>query len=545
MRAVIYARYSSDLQRDASIEDQVRVCRRRIEAEGWSFQRVYADHGLSGASHLRAGYQALLQGARQREFDVVVAESLDRLSRDQEHVAGLFKTLSFHNVLLVTIGEGEISELHVGLKGAMGALYLKDLAQKTRRGLEGRVRQGLSAGGLSYGYRIVRAIGADGAPTTGEREIAPEEAEVVRGIFTDFASGKSPRTIAYELNKRGVPGPRRNPWGASTIYGNWRRGAGILNNELYVGTLVWNRQKFVKDPVRNRRQARPNAREDWVVESVPNLRIVDDALWNATKERQSATRESVGLAFDVRPERARRPRYLFSGLLSCGACGGGYTLVGKHHYGWASERNRGTCDNRITIRRDRLEETVLSGLKDNLLQPELIQEFVKTFQQEFNRLRRQEANEQAAAHAELTKIERQMRNIIEAVKAGMFAPAMKDELVALETRKAQLVELAHDRAEEPFLLHPGLADVYRKKVEKLTEALNKEELRPEATEALRSMIQEIRLIPRDGELEIELVGEIAGILAMGQEKRPRPGGSGARQVTLVAGAGFEPAAFRL
>jgi site-specific DNA recombinase len=71
MRAVVYARYSSELQRDASIEDQVRVCRRRIEAEGWSFQRVYADHGLSGASHLRAGYQALLQGARQREFDVV------------------------------------------------------------------------------------------------------------------------------------------------------------------------------------------------------------------------------------------------------------------------------------------------------------------------------------------------------------------------------------------------------------------------------------------------------------------------------------------
>jgi site-specific DNA recombinase len=118
MRAVIYARYSSDLQRDASIEDQVRVCRRRIDAEGWSLQRVYSDHGASGASHLRAGYQALLQDARRQQFDVVVAESLDRLSRDQEHVAALYKQLSFHGVLLVTIGEGEISELHVGLSGA-------------------------------------------------------------------------------------------------------------------------------------------------------------------------------------------------------------------------------------------------------------------------------------------------------------------------------------------------------------------------------------------------------------------------------------------
>src|SRR5271166_4962467 len=143
MRAVIYARYSSELQRDASIEDQVRrVCRRRIDAQGWSLERVYSDHGASGASHLRAGYQALLQDARERKFDAVVAESLDRLSRDQEHVAGLYKLLSFHGVVLLTIGEGEISELRVGLKGAMSALYLKDLAQKTRRGLEGRVRQG-------------------------------------------------------------------------------------------------------------------------------------------------------------------------------------------------------------------------------------------------------------------------------------------------------------------------------------------------------------------------------------------------------------------
>ena len=95
----------------------------------------------------------------------------------------------------------------------MSALYLKDLAQKTRRGLEGRVRQGRSAGGLSYGYRILRTIGPDGAPTTGEREVDAKEAEVVRGIFAAFASGKSPRAIAKDLNHRCVPGPRGQPLG--------------------------------------------------------------------------------------------------------------------------------------------------------------------------------------------------------------------------------------------------------------------------------------------------------------------------------------------
>ena len=160
MRAAIYARYSSDLQRDASVEDQVRVCRRKIEHEGWQGGEVYSDHAASGASHLRAGYQKLLADARNGRFDVLISESLDRLSRDQEHIAALFKLLSFQNIPLVTIAEGEISELHIGLKGTMSALYLKDLAQKTRRGLEGRVRQGRSAGGISFGYDVVRSRSA-------------------------------------------------------------------------------------------------------------------------------------------------------------------------------------------------------------------------------------------------------------------------------------------------------------------------------------------------------------------------------------------------
>ena len=94
----------------------------------------------------------------------MVAEALDRLSRDQEDVAALYKHLTFAGVKLVTIAEGEVSELHVGLKGTMNALFLKDLAQKTHRGLEGRVRQGRSGGGLCYGYDVVAAT----ASATGE-----------------------------------------------------------------------------------------------------------------------------------------------------------------------------------------------------------------------------------------------------------------------------------------------------------------------------------------------------------------------------------------
>jgi DNA invertase Pin-like site-specific DNA recombinase len=119
MRAVIYARYSSENQREASIEDQIRLARAHIEDRGWTFLHAYNDRAISGASALRPGYQRLLAHARAGQFDVVVAEALDRLSRDQEDVAALYKRLSFAGIRIVTLAEGEITELHVGLKGTM------------------------------------------------------------------------------------------------------------------------------------------------------------------------------------------------------------------------------------------------------------------------------------------------------------------------------------------------------------------------------------------------------------------------------------------
>ncbi len=89
-----------------------------------------------------------MEDARGHQVEIIVAEILDCLSRDQEDGAGLFKQLSFLGIKLMTLAEGEISELHVGFNGAMNALYLKDLAQKTHRGLEGRVRTRTDAAGI-------------------------------------------------------------------------------------------------------------------------------------------------------------------------------------------------------------------------------------------------------------------------------------------------------------------------------------------------------------------------------------------------------------
>jgi DNA invertase Pin-like site-specific DNA recombinase len=231
VRAALYARVSSDLQSAASIEDQLRICAERATKEGWQVVERYFDQAISGASLIRPGIQKLLQDADARKFEIVLTEALDRVSRDQEDIAHVYKRMRFKGVRIVTLTEGDVNELHIGLKGTMGALYLKDLADKTRRGLRGRIEAGKSGGGNSYGYDVVKKIGDNGEPVRGDRQINPQQAAIVKRIFEDYARGVSPRKIAKQLNRDGVPGPRGEAWGPSAIHGNWQRGTGILNNE--------------------------------------------------------------------------------------------------------------------------------------------------------------------------------------------------------------------------------------------------------------------------------------------------------------------------
>ena len=214
---------------------------------------------MSGQIRMRPGYQKLLEDARAGAFDVVVAEALDRLSRDQEDVAGLFKHLRYAGVQLVTLAEGEISELHVGLKGTMNALFLKDLAAKTHRGLQGPGRAG------PLGRRHLLRLHGSGASTShgASRSMAAARSTRPRRRSCAGSLRRSPtaaRRATSPSNSiaRASPVRRAGPGDPSTIYGNWQRGTGILNNELYVGRLVWNRQRFIKDPTTGKRQARMN-----------------------------------------------------------------------------------------------------------------------------------------------------------------------------------------------------------------------------------------------------------------------------------------------
>src|SRR5207248_1939098 len=457
MKVAIYARYSSDNQREASIADQFRICREFARRQGWQIANEYSDHAVSGATLLRSGFQAMMQSGLRKEVDVVLAESLDRFSRDQEDTAGLFKRLTFAGVSIVTLAEGDITFLHIGLKGTMNAMFLKELADKTRRGLRGRVETGKSGGGLCYGYRVVRRL-ENGAVTTGEREINADEAAVVRRIYRDYAAGASPKQIAKTLNKEGIPGPQGALWSPSTIHGNPKRGIGILHNELYVGRLVWNRQRFLKDPDTGRRIARTNPQSEWITKDVPELRILDDELWQAVRDRYASIQRKWGQA--ERFNQFRRPKYMFSGLTKCGECGAGFIVYSREHLGCFGARGRGTCTNRLTIPRQEVEERVLSALKDKLMRKDFFEEFCREFAKEMNRLRMEQRSGLTSAKRELVRLEGRRKKLVELVMDGVPGREVKDELIAIGQRRDVLEPQVKAANEPPQLLHPSMADLY-------------------------------------------------------------------------------------
>ncbi len=173
MRAAIYARFSSDLQDMRSITDQVAMTRKYADTRGLKQVSVYEDAAISGASVInRPGLQRLLNDAAAGKVHILITESLDRLSRSQADIAALYERLSFMGVRIETLADGHVSEIHVGLKGTMAALFLKDLAQKTRRGQMGRVKAGRIPGGRSYGYDVIPSIDDRGRRVINEKEAA-------------------------------------------------------------------------------------------------------------------------------------------------------------------------------------------------------------------------------------------------------------------------------------------------------------------------------------------------------------------------------------
>ena len=345
MRAVIYARFSTELQSVASIEDQARLCRERATALGLTVVAVHSDCAVSGATPVdrRPGASACVADALAGRFDVLLIESLDRLSRNLVEQETVIRRLEHRGVRLVGVSDGYDStsgagrKLLRGVRGLISETYLDDLRAKTHRGLTGQIERGYHAGGLSYGYRsVVAGVNGRGEPIGHRLEIDQAQAAIVREIFGHYAAGESCQRIAADLNARGVRGPRGGTWCVSALYGSPAKGAGVLNNELYVGRYVWNRSQWIKNPDTGRRERFIRPEAEWQSVARPQLRILDDEPWQAVRERMASPRRAGG-----RKGRGGVPTTLLGGILRCGQCGGAVVKVNARTYGCAAHKDRG------------------------------------------------------------------------------------------------------------------------------------------------------------------------------------------------------------
>jgi site-specific DNA recombinase len=497
--AAIYARFSSELQNEKSVEDQFELCRAFAQRSGFTVTATFEDRARSGASILgREGLLSLMERAKAGDFDTVVVEALDRLSRDQEDLAGIYKRLNFAGVRIIAVHDGEADQVQVGIRGLVGALYLQDLSHKVRRGLAGVTREGRYAGGRPYGYRPV-------AGSPGELVVVEAEADVIRRIFTLFADGQSPRQIATLLNAEHIAAPRGSYWSSGTLYGNRKRGYGILVNAVYAGEIVWNKVRMMKDPSTGKRVSRANPEEQWQRVPAPHLSIVDRELFEAVQKRLTE--------LDALPPVYRRaPKHLLSGLIKCGCCGAGMSVkdrsAGRVRIMCTAAKEGGACTNSKAVYLDVVEAAVLSGLKGLLADPRAVAAYVDRYNERRAQLAQDAAGRKVSSEARIRQLTAEIdrtigmtvKGLISEDEAAAVLPALRSERAGLEAelssigRETNLVEL-----------HPRAAEGFVAAIERLESALAEED-RERSRAEVRKLIERVIVTPGPHRPAIRLEG---------------------------------------
>ena len=241
----------------------------------------------------------------------------------------------------------------------------------------------------------------------------------------------------------------------------------------------------------------------------------------------------------------RRSKHLLTGLSPCGDCGAPLAAAGKDYLSCSAGRRLGTCKNRKGIRRAVLEGLILDALRHNLMHADFVAEFIREFHAEVNRLRRDAEVAINFKRRELEETCRKLDGLIEAIAEGFRAPRLQAKLDELEQSKARL-QSEIDGAPAPSpRLHPNLAELYRKKVASLQDALVDPATKTEALEILRSLIDRVSVSADENGFTIELVGEIANIVRLSTGAESLGNEPYRSSVKVVAGVGFEPTTFRL
>ena len=402
MNAVIYARYSSDSQREESIEGQLRECREYAERNNMTIVGTYIDRALSAKTADRPEFQHMIKDSAKELFEIVLVWKLDRFSRDRYDSAHYKHILKKNGVKVISakehISEGPEGIILEAMLEGYAEYYSAELSEKIRRGQKENALKGRNnGGGIPLGYLL------------GDEQklvLDPVTAPLVREIFQRYADGEIVRTIVEDFNRRGLKTKSGKPFSPNSFNR-------ILKNRKYIGEYRY---------------------QDVVIEGdVPA--IVPEDLFNRVQERMEKNRHAPAMA-------KAKEDYLLTTKLFCGKCermmvgesGKSHTGAMHYYYKCSGAKRLKDCDKKA-VRKDWIERVVVRLTMQRVMDEEKINRLIDAILV----MQEQEDTTTPALRSQLAETESSIGNILKAIEQGIFTPSTKQRLDELEARKEEIL----------------------------------------------------------------------------------------------------------
>jgi site-specific DNA recombinase len=487
MKVVLYARVSSEKQaeKDLSIAAQLKALRKYGLERGWEIYREFIDEAESARSANRLAFKEMIALGKQRHksFDAILVWKLSRFARNREDSIIYKSLLRKYGISVISINEqvdeSPAGKLLEGMIEVIDEFYSINLAQDTLRGMKENAGRGYHNGGIvPVGYKAKKFM--DG--TNEKTRLEPDEifTPIIQRIFQMCADGLGAKEIVKTLNGEGLRTSTGKLWNKNNVYY-------VLKNEVYTGTLVWNRQ--------HKSQGRPRPKDPKDIIRIENNHpaVISREMFEKV---QALLRERSP---EITHPRTINSDYLLSGFLYCGKCGSGmlgcaakssrFFYYACHNY---SKRGKDVCNAKL-IKKERIEGFVVDRIKANLLTEDNLRELVKLTNEEIGRAKEQYEERLAVIEVQLEEVRRRLHKLYDALETGKLevedlAPRIKELKVQTDDLEEKRIDLMESIQEAKVDLLE--ASVVRAYVDDLKALLSKGSI-VEQKSFLRSFVKRI------------------------------------------------------
>ena len=396
IKAVIYARYSSDNQDDATIETQLRECHEKAKSLNAAVIREYFDIAQSGRNDSREQFRQMLADAKLKAFNLVIVRKFDRFARNVLDARLTEQLLEKYGIKLVSVHESFDDSTTAGwfskqMVHLVNEWYSRNLAVETISGMETNTRKGFRCGGTApFGYRNIKVLDGSTGKTRTKLDICPKESPAVKLVFKMFSEGESLGKIIEQLEKQNLKPRKAKKFSKSAI-------SQMLRNETYTGTLIWRKGK---DP------------KEWIRKENAFKALIGPITWEKCRKRLDDAPKSI---------RARGSAHPLTGRVFCELCGKTFVIKGKPRGRWrlsCSGHLKKECKNNRSIYEDVLIAKAKKVLINETFNEEEIYNALHQMGKEMTSGNERDLTEIKKLETELEQIEEKQITLVEEFATG-------------------------------------------------------------------------------------------------------------------------------